>query len=146
MAVSTVTRWNGLPIPRTEAAMTDAIIAGSILVEEGTYLPDSLLLQSEAPSNGWAQIKDVLAAFENSIHKAGWTFFFMAGEMKATVFGFDRQKILSAAVKQLTTKATAQHCNSIEVTRVTRKSFLKMPYVSVTAHTRHLQRGLAFSG
>lgn len=126
--------------------MTEAITAGSILVEDGTYLPDSLLLESPSSSNGWAQVKDVLATFENAIHKAGWTFFFMAGEMKATVFGFDRQKTLSAAVKQLTTKARAQHCNSLEITRVIRKSFLNVPYVCVTAHTRHLQRGLAFSG
>jgi hypothetical protein len=126
--------------------MTEAIIAGSVLVEDGTYLPDSLSLESPSSSNGWGQVKDVLSTFENAVQKAGWTFFFMAGETKATVFGFDRQKTLSAAVKQLTTKARVQHCNSIEITRIMRKSFLKVPYVCVTAHTRHLQRGLAFSG
>jgi|SRR5438552_3468577 len=71
--------------------MTDTITAGSILVEEGTHLPKSLLLQSESSSNGWAAVKDVRATFEKAIQQAGWTFFFMAGEIKTTVFGFDRQ-------------------------------------------------------
>jgi hypothetical protein len=130
----------------TDAIMTDAIMAGSILVEEGTHLPNSLLLQRESSSNGWAAVKDVRSAFEKGILEAGWTFFFMAGEIKTTVFGFDRQKTLHAALKRLTTKVRSQHCNSIEITRVARKSFLKVPYVTVSAHTRHLQEGLAFSG
>ena len=69
--------------------MTDTITAGSILVEEGTHLPKSLLLRSESSSNGWAAVKDVRATFEKAIQQAGWTFFFMAGEIKTTVFGFE---------------------------------------------------------
>ena len=78
--------------------MTDTITAGSILVEEGTHVPKSLLLQSAA--NGWAAVKEARSTFEKAIHEEGWTFFFMAGEIKATVFGFDRQKALRAALKQ----------------------------------------------
>jgi hypothetical protein len=70
----------------------------------------------------------------------------MAGEIKTTVFGFDGQKTLGAALSRLTDNATTQHCNSIEIARVTRKSFLKVPYVSVSAHARHFQKGTAFSG
>ena len=126
--------------------MTDTITAGSILVEEGTHLPKSLLLQSESSSNGWAVVKDVRATFEKAIQQAGWTFFFMAGEIKTTVFGFDRQKALRAALKRLIAEVKSQHCNSIEITRVVGKSFLSVPYVSVSAHPRHLQKGMLFSG
>jgi hypothetical protein len=126
--------------------MADAITAGRILVEEGTHLPNSLLLQSESSSNGWALVKNARSAFEKAIQEAGWTFFFIAGEIKTTVFGFDRQKILGAALKRLITNAKSQHCNSIEITSVAGKSFLKVPYVSVSAHPRHLQKGLIFSG
>src|ERR1041384_5613018 len=122
MASSRAIRWRGWPIPRarfqvsrTEAIMADAIMpgsimadafaAGSILVEEGTQLPDSLLLQSASSSNGWAAIKDARAVFEKGIQDAGWTFFFMAGEVKTTVFGFDRQKTLGTAWKRLTSTA-----------------------------------------
>ena len=126
--------------------MTDAITAGSFLVEEGTHLPNSLLLQSESSSNGWAVVKNARSALEKTIQEAGWTFFFIAGEIKTTVFGFDRQKILRAALKRLIKNAKSQHCNSIEITLVAVKSFLKVPYVSVSAHPRHLQKGLIFSG
>ena len=126
--------------------MTDTITAGSMLVEEGTHLPKSLLLQSESSSNGWAAVKDVRATFEKAIQQAGWTFFFMAGEIKTTVFGFDRQKAMRAALKRLIAEVKSQHCNSIEITRVVGKSFLSVPYVSVSAHPRHLQKGMLFSG
>ena len=126
--------------------MTDTIKAGSILVEEGTHLPKSLLLQSDSISNGWAALRDARSMFEKTIQEAGWTFFFMAGEIKATVFGFDRQKALRTALKRLIADVKSQHCNSIEITRVIAKSFLKVPYVSVSAHPRHLQKGMVFPG
>ena len=70
----------------------------------------------------------------------------MPGEIKATVFGFDKQKALRAALKRLITDVKSQHCNSIEITSVVGKSFLGVPYVSVSAHSRHIQKGLLFSG
>jgi hypothetical protein len=70
----------------------------------------------------------------------------MAGEIRATVFGFDRQKALRTALKRLIADVKSQHCNSIEITRVISKSFLTVPYVSVSAHPRHLQKGMFFPG
>jgi hypothetical protein len=126
--------------------MTDTITAGSILVEESIHLPKSFLLRSDSSSNGWAAAKDNGSGFEKTIQEAGWTFFFMAGEIKTTVFGFDKQKTLRAALKRLIADVKSQHCNSIEITRVIRRSFLRVPYVSVSAHPRHLQKGMLFSG
>jgi hypothetical protein len=125
--------------------MTDPITAGNILVQGGTNLPGSLLLQTESDSNGWAEVNGARSTFEKTIQEEGWTFFFMAGEIKTTVFGFDRQKALRAALKRLITDVKSQHCNSIEITRVTGKSFLGVPYVSVSAHPRHLQKAMSFA-
>ena len=125
--------------------MPDTITAGSIWVEEGTRLPKSILLPSESNSNGWAAVKDARSSVEKTIQAAGWTFFFMAGEIKTTVFGFDRQKALRTALKRLITDVKSQHCNCIEITGVMGKSFLGVPYVSVSAHPRHLQMGLVFA-
>jgi len=93
---------------------------------------------------GWAAVQSARQAFEKEVREAGWTFFFMAGEIQATVFGFDRQKTLRTALKRLIANVKSQNCNSIEITQVTGKSFLKLPYVSVSAHPRHLQKGLVF--
>ena len=124
--------------------MTDAIAAGTILMQEGTHLPNSQPLQRESDSSGWAAVENSRSAFEKEVREAGWTFFFMAGEIKTTVFGFDRPKALRAALKRLIKNVTSQHCNSIEITRVAGESFLKLPYVSVSAHPRQLQKGLVF--
>jgi hypothetical protein len=123
----------------------DAFTAGSILVEESAGLPNSLVLPRESHSSEWPAMSNSLSTFEKQIQAAGWTFFFMAGEIKATVFGFDRQKTLRTALQWLIAQVKALHCNSIEITKVTGHSFLKVPYVSVFAHPRHLQKGLVFS-
>ena len=67
-------------------------------------------------------------------------------EIKTTVFGFDMQKAMRAALKRLIAGVKSQHCNSIEITRVVDKSFLRVPYVNISAHPRHLQQGMCFSG
>ena len=93
-----------------------------------------------------SEVKDNPSAFEKTVEEAGWTFFFMAGEIKTTVFGFDKQKALRAALKRLITDVKSRDCNSIEITRVVDKSFLRIPYLSVSAHARHLQKARLFSG
>jgi hypothetical protein len=125
--------------------MTDAITAGSIWIQGSAHLPNSV--HPGAPdSSGWATLNGTRSTFEKEVQEAGWTFFFLAGEIKATVFGFDKQEILRAAFRRLTTNVKSHHCNAIEITQVAVKSFLKVPYVSVSAHARHLQKGLTFRG
>ena len=126
--------------------MPDTITTGSILVEQGKHLPGSFQIQSEPDSDGWAAVKGSRSTFQETVRDEGWIFFFMAGEIKTTVFGFDRKKALGAALKRLIANAKSQHCKSIEITRVLGKSFLKVPYVSVSAYPRHLQKGARFSG
>jgi hypothetical protein len=127
-------------------AMRDLITAGDVLVQEGTNMPRSLLAQTGAESNGWTAIRVNLFTFEKTVEEAGWTFFFMAGEIKVTVFGFDRQRALRTALKRLITDVKSQHCNGIEITGVVGKSFWRIPYVNVSAHARHLQKDRLFSG
>jgi hypothetical protein len=134
--------WALLPNRPGRRTMTDTLIAGSVLIEEGTRLPNSVLLDSESYSSGWAALQNP-CSLDKEIK--GWTFFFMAGEIKSTVFGFDRQKTLGTALKRLITSVKLTKCNSFEITQVISKSFLKVPYVSITAHRRHLQQGLVFS-
>jgi hypothetical protein len=126
--------------------MRDLITVGDILVQQGIDVPRCLLLPTEINLNGWAAINGTRSTFEKTIDEEGWTFFFMAGEIKATVFGFDKQTALRAALRRLITDVKSQHCNSIEITAVVGKSFLRIPYVSVSARARHLQKGRLFSG
>ena len=124
----------------------DIIKTGTLLIENGTLLPRSLVLASEPYSSGWTTVTNLRSDFEKDINKAGWTFFFLAGQVKATVFGFNREKAVHTAVDRLTTNAKTEKCNCLEIGQVTMKSFLGLPFVSVSAHSRHLQGSSVFAG
>ena len=126
--------------------MRDAIEAGSILIERGTLIPDSWLPQGEPCLSGWISIGKLdRSGLEASIQQAGWTFFYLAGEIRATVLGFDEQETVRKAVKRLFANVKAQHLNCLEITRVAMSSFLRVPYATVVGHARHIQEGMVLS-
>jgi hypothetical protein len=127
--------------------MTDAIKTGTILIEGDATMPGSLVLEGKSYSGGWRSVSNLdLNGLDAAIHKAGWTFFFMAGEIKITAFGFDKDRAVRRAVKRVITNVEAHKCNCVEITKVAAKSFLGMPYVNVSAHSRHIQKSSAFAG
>lgn len=127
--------------------MTDAIKTGTVLVETSALMPKSLLLEGKAYSSGWRSVSNLdLNELDAAIHKAGWTFFFMAGEIKITAFGFDKERAVRRAVKRVITNVESHKCNCVEITDVSAKSFLGMPYVNISAHSRHIQESSAFAG
>ena len=127
--------------------MPDAIKTGTILIENDASMPKSLQLEGQPYSGGWRFVSNLdLNGLDVAIHKAGWTFFFMAGEIKITAFGFDKERAVRRAVKRVITNVEAHKCNCVEITGVLAKSFLGMPYVNVSAHSRHIQESSAFAG
>ena len=59
--------------------MTDKIKMGTILIEGGALLPDSLRFESEPYSKGWRLLKNLDGyGLDRKIRQAGWTFFYMA--------------------------------------------------------------------
>src|SRR5258707_10170799 len=109
----------------------DVIKSGTLLIENGTLLPRSLVLASEPYSSGWTTVANLRSDFERDIKQAGWTFFFLAGEIHATVFGFNPETAVHTAVQRLIGNAKSQNCNCLEIGQVTMKSFLGLPFVSV---------------
>jgi hypothetical protein len=116
--------------------------AGSIHVEAGGLLPQFLVLRSQSLLNSWPLVTNVRSTFDAEIKKAGWVFFLMAGKIEKTAFGFDKRKTLRTALNRLTRSVRSQKCNCFEIMDVTTKQFLGMSWVSVSAHARHLQKGL----
>jgi hypothetical protein len=127
--------------------MTDTVKTGTILIERGILIPESLLLEGGPYSRGWRSVSNLdLNELDTAIQKAGWTFFFMAGEIKTTAFGFDKEQAVRRAVKRVITNVESHKCNCVEITEVSAKSFLGLPYVNVSAHSRHIQESSAFAG
>ena len=132
----------------SEPKSQQSISPGSILVERNTLLPESLGLESGLTESGWARVTDNpnRHQLEQKLASAGWTFFLMAGRIKTTAFGFERPRMIQTALKRLIAIVKLQKCNCLEIDDIAMHKFLGMPYVSVSAHARHIQKDMVFSG
>ncbi len=120
--------------------MAETIKTGTILIKDGTFLPDALQFESGPCATGWRLVKNLDGyGLGQKIHEAGWTFFCLAGEIKATVFGFDGQRTVRRAVKRILANLKSEKFNGLEIMQVVAKRFLGLPYASVYAHSRHIQ-------
>jgi hypothetical protein len=123
--------------------MAETIKTGTILIKDGTFLPDALQFESEPCATGWRLVKNLEGyGLVRKIHEAGWTFFYLAGEVRATIFGFDGQKAVRRAVKRILANLKPEKFNGLEITRLVSKHFLGVPYTKVYAHPRHVQKSM----
>ena len=79
--------------------------------------------------NDWVPVKSSLDPYdlEKEFAALGWTFYYMAGKVKATVYGFDRQQALDKALARLIAGAMRQKCNCLEIDEVATRAFLGPP-------------------
>ena len=138
---------NSAPVSMSKRAhvTADKTSSGTILIREGTALPAAVPFESEPYSSGWRLVKDLDGnGLGRKIQEAGWTFFCQAGEIKATVFGLDEEKMARRAVAHILANLPSERFNSLEITRVASsasKRFLGVTYVTVSAQSRHIQEG-----
>ena len=89
----------------------------------------------------WSLVKTMDAfAMDRMIHAAGWNFFFMATEVKTMFLGFLGEEKIQSALKRILAKLKLQNFNGLEVTDITARRFLGVPYVTVSSHSRHMQQ------
>jgi hypothetical protein len=123
--------------------MSDINRTRTIFIKEDTPLPRTLSIESEAFLPGWRVVVNLdRYAMARKIEGANWNFFYLAGELRATVLGRDRSGTLRRAVKCVLAKQEGQKFNSLEITKAVSKRFLGIPFMSVTAHARHIQEGI----
>ena len=118
--------------------------AGSLFIREDTLLPGGLIIETEAFIPGWRAVRNCDGyRLGRKIEEAKWNFFYLAGEVRAIVFGRLGPSSLRRAVRSILAKPEARKFNSLEVTGTHSRWFLGVPFVSVTANFRHIQQGLA---
>lgn len=124
------------------------ITPGTILMANEALHPRWFRLDDESHPSGWRTVRHDFNPhdFEQELASGGWAFFYMASPVRTTKFGFDRAKIMNAALKRLIRDARLQRCNSLEIDEVETHSFLGVPYVTVSGHPRNIQKGVVFSG
>jgi hypothetical protein len=120
--------------------MAQTVQVGTILMKEWPGMT-TLGLESEPCSAGWSLLK-VLDGFtlDRKIHAAGWNFFFMATEVKVMFVGSLGAAKIQNALKRILKKVKEQHFNGLEVTEIVSRRFLGVPYVTISAHSRHMQQ------
>lgn len=122
--------------------MTGLMKVGTVLMQTGTPLPESSGIEPDRYSPGWSTIRnsdgDVV---DRGIQKAGWNFFFMADNIQAMVWGSWGEGTIRRAVKAVLAKVKPLRFNCLQVTELSAGRFLGFPYVQVSAHSRHIQKG-----
>ena len=121
--------------------MSGTIKAGTIMMKAGTIIPQSLRVETELYSQGWEIINNSdTDAVDRDIRRADWNFFFLAASIQATALGYWGEKTVRRAMERILAKAEPSKFNCLEITGISAKQFLGLPYVHVSAHSRHIQK------
>lgn len=121
--------------------MPNHIQTGTIMVQPSEGLR-CLGIESEPYHGSWQSLAILESSgLDQKLHDSGWKFFYMADELKTVVPAWGGQTTLRRGIKRLLAQTRLQHFNCLEVTHVLRKRFLGIPYLSVAAHSRHIQQG-----
>jgi hypothetical protein len=121
--------------------MSPTVQVGTILMKEWPEMTQLLGLEGEPWSGQWSQLKALDGfALDRKIHAAGWNCFFMAEEVKVMFFGSVGAVKIQNALKRIIEKVKQQQFNGLEVTQIVARRFLGVPYVTVSAHSRHMQQ------
>jgi hypothetical protein len=115
----------------------------TIFIRENTRLPAGVTFESETFLPGWRSVKNLGGReLARKIENAMWNYFYLAGPIKATVFGRESLATLRKAVQRVLAKKQSQNYNSLEISKTISKRFLGVPYLTVSAHSRHIQEGM----
>jgi hypothetical protein len=120
--------------------MLSTVEVGTILMRDWPGMPQLIGVETEPLFEGWSTVKVPDASpLDRKIRAAGWNFFFMATEVKAMFFGSLSATKIQSALRRILSKVRLQHFNGLEVTEIVGRHFLGVPYVTMSAHSRHLQ-------
>ena len=115
----------------------------TIFIRENTDLPAGVTLESETFLPGWRSVRNLDGrGLGRKIENARWNYFYLAGPLKATVVGRESLATLRKAVERVLAKKESQNYNSLEISKTISRRFLGVPYLTISAHSRHIQEGM----
>ena len=130
--------------PARRRLITIKIKSGTLLILQGAQLPAGLQYESEPFVDGWTVVKNLDPnGLDQIVRREGWTLFFIAGAIVMIGFGSDPEKASAKALKSIIKSLKGRKFNCLEISEVSAKRFLGVPYVRVGVHLRHIQEGLA---
>lgn len=122
--------------------MAATVQVGTILIDNRPLILRALDLESESYSGTWGVLHShTSTTLEQKIRGTGWNCFFLAAEVRATVFGGLAANTVRRALNRIFLKVQRPDFNCLEVTKIVEDRFLGVPYITVGAHSRHIQQG-----
>jgi hypothetical protein len=124
------------------------IKSGTILIQKDALRPQCFQVEDGSYPDAWMPVTHHLTPreLETELSSEGWTFFYMASSIRRTAFGFNQARMIHAALERVIAGVKQRKCNCLEIDGVVMHSFLGIPYVTVSAHPRHIQKGILFVG
>ena len=120
--------------------MQSSVKVGTVLMKRWPGMPRLIAFEPDNGFGAWSVVEGLDGIpLESKIKEAGWNFFYMAGEVRATSVGSLGTAKLRSAVQRILRMVKTENFNSLEVTAIVRRHFLGVPYVTVFAHSRHMQ-------
>jgi hypothetical protein len=113
---------------------------GSLLLADGTALPDSVSLASHPYAPEWRLLHHINPKqLTDLIQQAGWHCFYLAAELETTAWGWDQEATLQKAIQRITARTKAARYNCVEIKHIEARRWLGISMVKLTAHSRHIQ-------
>ena len=114
---------------------------GTVMIQEGVMFPDGFALDSDRYTVGWRAVRKTDDfGIDRNLRLAGWHMFTIAGGNFHAITWGSTSDGLRRLVIRLLALVRQQWFNSAEVTDITSRRFLGIPYTSVTVHARHIQQ------
>lgn len=122
--------------------LPNGIRAGTMMIRDGLHLPNVPGMETDAYSRQWRSVQ-ALDSFNlgRKLDAIGWHLFFVAGRITTIAFGLAGEKSVNRAVQRIVAKVRALDLNCLELTTISRKRFLGLPYIEIFAHSFHIQQG-----
>ena len=116
------------------------IVQGSVMILLGTQTPVSVPLSLKPYWKNWKLVGNSNARdIDLNLRKAGWNFFFVAGSVRAWTLG-SGPAAARRTMQRILGKVKPTEFNCLQVVEIHARRFLGVPYVSVQAFSRHIQK------
>ena len=122
--------------------MTADIHVGSTFIDDRSVVVQVLGVKSQPYAKRWCLVTTLdNIPLKEKIQTEGWHLFFIATQIKAIAFGGIGSPYVQGAMMRMLKKVARENFNCMEVTQIKPKHFWGVPYLSIVAHPRHVQRG-----
>jgi|SRR5579872_2791203 len=123
--------------------MAPTIKVGSVVMKSDLSFPMTASFKSEAYLPGWKLLDNSTAhSVDQIVRKAGWTFFFLAPDIRATAWGAHDMETARKAMKSILSRVKSKKFNCFEISGIETRNFLGWPYVKVCGHARHIKNSM----